>query len=279
MNRSRNFNKSQGSYSSSRSGLPNSTNRNFNNLDRDDAYRSDHQPRYGAGFQSQGQDHERYDEVNYGREHEDENQNNSVNSYRSQHNPQAGGSQWGRGREQHYGNADRYGGNENYADRGYSEQAGGWGDGRDQNQQRYPSTSGSRDSYSQPWQGNPSPNSAYGAEWNSLTTESHAGRGPKNYRRSDERIHEDVSEALTHAHQIDASEIEVEVKEGIVTLSGSVSDKKTKRAAEECIENLSGVKDVKNNLSVTSSGFFSNLMGKDEDKSIKKPSPSANKLQ
>ncbi|MBC8088670.1 MAG: hypothetical protein H7Z40_15510, partial [Phycisphaerae bacterium] len=39
----------------------------------------------------------------------------------------------------------------------------------------------------------------------------HAGRGPKGYRRDDARITEDVNEALTHDHDIDASEIEVKV--------------------------------------------------------------------
>jgi len=40
----------------------------------------------------------------------------------------------------------------------------------------------------------------------------HAGRGPKGYQRSDERIREDVCDRLTEHPAIDASEIEVEVK-------------------------------------------------------------------
>ena len=41
-----------------------------------------------------------------------------------------------------------------------------------------------------------------------------AGRGPKGYHRSDERIREDVSDRLTDHPDIDATEIEVTVHEG-----------------------------------------------------------------
>src|SRR5687768_14709240 len=50
----------------------------------------------------------------------------------------------------------------------------------------------------------------------------HAGKGPKGYRRSDERIHDDVSDALYRCYEVDATEIEVSVKDGVVTLRGSV---------------------------------------------------------
>lgn len=83
----------------------------------------------------------------------------------------------------------------------------------------------------------------------------YAGRGPKGYKRSDERIREDVSEALARHPDIDASEIEVDVKEGLVTLRGSVDDRRTKRMAEDSVENLSGVRDVRNELSVNRSLF------------------------
>lgn len=84
---------------------------------------------------------------------------------------------------------------------------------------------------------------------------SYAGRGPKNYRRSDERIREDVSEVLERDAYIDASEIEVDVKEGVVTLRGHTEDRRQKRMAEDAIENLSGVKDVRNELTVDQTLF------------------------
>ncbi len=78
----------------------------------------------------------------------------------------------------------------------------------------------------------------------------HRGKGPAGYTRSDERIRENVCEALADDDRVDASNIEVTVKNGEVTLTGTVEDRQSKRIAEECIENLSGVKDVQNQLRV-----------------------------
>lgn len=80
----------------------------------------------------------------------------------------------------------------------------------------------------------------------------HRGRGPKGYKRSDERIHEDVCERLTEDRFIDASNIEVEVKGGEVTLSGTVASRGLKRRAEDLVEMASGVSHVQNNLRVES---------------------------
>jgi len=77
-----------------------------------------------------------------------------------------------------------------------------------------------------------------------------SGVGPKDYKRSDERIQEEVCERLCHDSSIDASNIDVSVKDGLVTLAGSVEDRNTKRMAEACVEELSGVKDVTNNIRV-----------------------------
>lgn len=85
------------------------------------------------------------------------------------------------------------------------------------------------------------------------------GKGPKGYKRSDERIKDEVSEALYRDYHIDASEIEVDVKDGIVTLSGTVDSRQTKRAAEECIENLTGVSDVHNRIRIMDQGNMTNL--------------------
>jgi osmotically-inducible protein OsmY len=74
------------------------------------------------------------------------------------------------------------------------------------------------------------------------------GKGPKGYKRTDDRIKEDVCECLSRSARVDASDIEVSVQDGCVTLSGTVENKMIKRAAEAEIENLSGVDDVKNEL-------------------------------
>lgn len=79
----------------------------------------------------------------------------------------------------------------------------------------------------------------------------HRGRGPKNYTRSDERIAEDVNDRLADDAHIDASDIEVSVSSGEVTLSGAVSERFAKRHAEDIAERVSGVKHVQNNLRVS----------------------------
>ena len=92
----------------------------------------------------------------------------------------------------------------------------------------------------------------------------HRGRGPKGYTRSDDRIREDVSDALSDDHHVDASEITVAVSGSEVTLTGTVASRQEKRRAEDCADRVSGVKHVQNNLRVkettpsySSSGFGS----------------------
>jgi len=77
---------------------------------------------------------------------------------------------------------------------------------------------------------------------------SYRGVGPKNYQRSDDRIREDVCERLAHDDYVDASDIEVTVSEGMVTLAGTVDDRGSKRRAEDIAESVRGVRDVQNTL-------------------------------
>jgi len=76
------------------------------------------------------------------------------------------------------------------------------------------------------------------------------GRGPKGYQRPDERIFEDVCERLTEHGQIDARDITVEVSGGEVILRGTVDGRRTKRMVEDVIENVSGVRDIHNELRI-----------------------------
>lgn len=78
----------------------------------------------------------------------------------------------------------------------------------------------------------------------------HRGRGPKNYVRSDQRISDDVHERLTDDSWLDASNIDVSVSDGEVTLSGTVENREAKHRAERLVEDLSGVKHVQNNLRI-----------------------------
>jgi osmotically-inducible protein OsmY len=75
-------------------------------------------------------------------------------------------------------------------------------------------------------------------------------KGPKGYRRPDGRIYEDVCEALLNDRFIDASDIDVEVHEGIVSLRGAVESRRMKKEAEFCIDNIFGVVDVFNLLNI-----------------------------
>lgn len=75
-------------------------------------------------------------------------------------------------------------------------------------------------------------------------------RGPKGYTRSDERIREDVSDALAHLGEPDPSDVEVLVSQGEVTLTGTVPYRRWKHIMEDAAESVSGVKDVINNIRV-----------------------------
>ena len=81
------------------------------------------------------------------------------------------------------------------------------------------------------------------------------GIGPKGYHRSDERIRDDVSERLADHPEIDASNIEVQVSKGEVTLTGTVDNRRAKRLAEDLAEDCRGVKDVHNQIRVTMETF------------------------
>ncbi|HEX8118583.1 MAG TPA: BON domain-containing protein, partial [Pyrinomonadaceae bacterium] len=78
------------------------------------------------------------------------------------------------------------------------------------------------------------------------------GRGPKNYRRSDDRLREEVCDRLTDNEWLDASDVEVNVVAGEVILTGSVDSRYAKRLAENIAESVSGVANVQNNLRVQS---------------------------
>lgn len=77
-----------------------------------------------------------------------------------------------------------------------------------------------------------------------------AGKGPKGYQRSDERIREEISDRLTDDGDIDPSDIEVAVSQGEVTLTGSVESRQVKRAVEDLVEFVPGVRDIRNELRV-----------------------------
>jgi hypothetical protein len=93
-----------------------------------------------------------------------------------------------------------------------------------------------------------------GGSGGGASTPDHRGRGPKGYRRSDGRILEDVNDRLTEDPRVDASEIQVDVQAGEVTLTGTVDSREARRRAEDVAEGASGVTYVMNNLRVRQPG-------------------------
>ncbi len=82
----------------------------------------------------------------------------------------------------------------------------------------------------------------------------YVGRGPRGYRRSDERILEDVCERFTEHGHLDPGDVEVTVRGGEVVLSGTVATRAEKRLAEDIADLVFGVVEVHNRLRVQRPG-------------------------
>ncbi len=96
----------------------------------------------------------------------------------------------------------------------------------------------------------------------------HRGKGPRGYTRSDTRIQEDVCDRLYDDAFVDASDVEVKVEGSEVILSGTVHSREEKRRAEDLAEQISGVRNVQNQLRVqreegSSSGYRSTDSSRD----------------
>ncbi len=84
----------------------------------------------------------------------------------------------------------------------------------------------------------------------------HSGRGPRSYRRSDARIEEDVNGCLTQDWAVDATDVEISVTQGVVTLKGLVENSVMMRIAEEIAQSVYGVTKVRNELKVKDAKRF-----------------------
>jgi hypothetical protein len=76
----------------------------------------------------------------------------------------------------------------------------------------------------------------------------HYGKGPKGYKRPDERIREEVCEAMSRQGYIDASDVEVTVENGVVRLAGTVASRSDKRGLEQIADRVHGVEEVRNEI-------------------------------
>ncbi|HEU4589087.1 MAG TPA: BON domain-containing protein [Gemmatimonadales bacterium] len=77
-----------------------------------------------------------------------------------------------------------------------------------------------------------------------------AGRERMPEPGSDEQIWEDVHDQLMENPDIDATEVEVSVDDGEVTLTGRVDSREAKWLAEEIVRAIPGVADVRNKLKI-----------------------------
>lgn len=102
------------------------------------------------------------------------------------------------------------------------------------------------------------------------------GMGPRNYVRSDERIHEEACERLTRHGQVDASDIELEVKDGEITLNGTVDSRREKRMAEDALETVSGMREIHNRLRVRQRQNWTDQVGRSGVYPASGPMPSGN---
>lgn len=73
----------------------------------------------------------------------------------------------------------------------------------------------------------------------------HRGKGPRNYRRSDERILEDIIDRVS-ANGIDASDVDISIDEGEVTLTGNIAARRFRRLLVDLVEEVPGVRHVDN---------------------------------
>ncbi|CAG2146885.1 hypothetical protein LMG31506_03496 [Cupriavidus yeoncheonensis] len=80
--------------------------------------------------------------------------------------------------------------------------------------------------------------------------------GPRNYRRADDRIHDDVCTRLAHEPGLDVSEVTVQVHDGVVTMEGTVNDRRSKYEIEDIAESVFGVRDVLNHIHVHRYGML-----------------------
>jgi osmotically-inducible protein OsmY len=78
--------------------------------------------------------------------------------------------------------------------------------------------------------------------------EGQAGRGPRLRRKSDDSLAREIHEILTADAELNATDIEVVVEGGAVTLSGEVDHPDAKLLAEELTESVTGVRLVHNRL-------------------------------
>lgn len=78
-------------------------------------------------------------------------------------------------------------------------------------------------------------------------------RMPRSYKRSDDRIREDICERLAADPRLDASDVSVQVRDGAVVLEGSVPERRMKYIIEDIAAECIRANDVDNHITVARS--------------------------
>lgn len=162
---------------------------------------------------------------------------------------QRGGQGGGRGGQGSHGGGSGqeswYGNQASYGDQGSSR-------GERRSGQVYPGTrsgSGSEEYGDQGW-GRPQQGAS--RSWDTMGGPRPRGVAPKGYKKSDQRLTEDLGEALMD-EGIDCGNVEVQVKDGVVTITGEITDRSDKYRIEHVAAGMMGVQDVDNQLRVAKS--------------------------
>ena len=74
--------------------------------------------------------------------------------------------------------------------------------------------------------------------------------GPRGNRRPDEDIKAEIERLMAWQKTIDAAAIQVDVQDGVVTLSGNVSSPYEKQVARNISENVLGIQKINNLLNI-----------------------------
>lgn len=153
---------------------------------------------------------------------------------------------WGRGSE--YGGSSATYGQGRQSGTHWSADQGGFGDW-DESRGGYPDYS--REAQRVGWGGGVQYGGSSG-RWSDGRQTQRRGTAPKSYKRSDERIQDDVCERIMD-RGIDASDVDVKVKDAVVTLTGEVEDRSDKHRIEQIAAEVFGVQDVENQIRVKKS--------------------------
>jgi hypothetical protein len=132
------------------------------------------------------------------------------------------------------------GGGSGYNDRGYSDHAYG---GQGYSNQGF----GSEGAANQGYFGTDYHNRGYSyprhpQQWGNQG--GHRGKLPKNFAYSDDKLRERICEMLADHDLIDPSNVDIQVKSGEVTITGTIEDRHQKRLIDDMVQNVPGVQDV-----------------------------------